>query len=135
MSTDPQKFGALLTMGTFFPCGSRVTCAPAPTDTDEDWLVLTEDAAAFREALFDAGYALGGSAILDCAIPLHASDRFSSYMLDEVNIIVTQDPVFFGKFVAATNMAKRFNLLEKRDRITLFQCALYDAEVVPNEPI
>jgi hypothetical protein len=129
MTDQHAKFGALLALGTFVPVGSRVTCNPAPTDTDEDWLVLTEDAGGFRLAVLDAGYEIGGSSVLDSIHPLDAADRFSSYMFCDVNLIVTQDPVFFGKFISATNMAKRFNLLEKHDRITLFQCALYDVEV------
>jgi hypothetical protein len=134
VQSDHIKFGLLLTLGTFVPVGSRVTCNPAPTDTDEDWLVLTTDMRRFRDVVFGAGYKLSGSEVRDASVPLDSSDRFSSYMLVDVNLIVTQDPIFFGKFLAATNVAKRFNLLEKRDRITLFQCALYDAEV-QNEPV
>jgi hypothetical protein len=123
--TDALKFGVLLAMGEFFPCGSRVTCNPPPVDTDEDWLVHTENALAFREVALDVGFNIGGSLFLDAQCPLNADDRFSSYMRGDENLIVTQDRHFFDKFKAASSVAKRLNLLDKADRIALFQAVLY----------
>ena len=110
----------------YAPVGSRRTCNPPPTDTDDDYLVLVKDHEWFRvQVLGELGFYLLGSAIVDAAEPLDAEDRFSSYMLGETNLIVTQDENFFNKFIAATSVAKRLNLLQKPDRIALFQAVLY----------
>lgn len=105
--------------------GSRVTCSPPPTDTDRDVLCLVASHSDFRELAFIFGFVLCGSHVLDAALPLDSDDRFSSYLKEEVNLIVTEDPVFFNKFMAATSVAKRLNLLDKNDRIALFQAVLY----------
>lgn len=46
-------------------------------------------------------------------------------MKGDVNLIVTQDNKFYDRFMAATSVAKRLNLLDKADRIALFQAVLY----------
>ena len=109
----------------FVPVGSRVTCDPAPTNTDQDYLVLTNDPYEFRAACFDAGFELGGSLELDAFLPLNETNRFSSYTLNDANLIVTTDTEFFKRFMAATSVAKHLNLLKKADRISLFQAVLY----------
>lgn len=42
-----------------------------------------------------------------------------------INVIVTPEMEFFDRFMAATELARRFNLMEKVDRIALFQAVLY----------
>lgn len=54
--------------------------------------------------------------------------RFQSFRCDDVNLIVTVDSEFYNRFVAATSVAMRLNLLEKSDRIALFQAVLYGNE-------
>lgn len=105
--------------------GSRVTCNPPPFNTDRDVLCLVADHAVFRDFVLACGFNMGGSELLDRSLALDGSDRFSSYTLDEINLIVTQDARFFDKFMAATSVAKRLNLLDKNDRIALFQAVLY----------
>lgn len=105
--------------------GSRVTCNPAPTDTDCDILVLVRDMGEFRDNAFEHGYEMDGSNVLDAALPLDGEDRFSSYSKRDVNLIVTEDKEFYRKFIAASSVAKRLNLLQKPDRIALFQAVLY----------
>jgi hypothetical protein len=41
------------------------------------------------------------------------------------NLIVTDDLEWHRRFVAATSIAKRLNLMAKADRIALFQAVLY----------
>lgn len=104
--------------------GSRVTCSPAPTDTDEDWLVLmrgnpSEDLAALgftkdKGPKFYTGSDAGG---------------FRSWRKGELNLITTEEPRFYDLFVTATALAKRYNLLAKGDRIALFQAVLYGVRV------
>ena len=109
----------------FEPVGSRVTCVPAPTDTDADYLLLVEDHSSFRIAIGEFYFTMDGSEVVDSLTPLDSADRFSSYSLGYINLIVTSDVVFFDKFMAATSVAKWLNLLDKQDRIVLFQAVLY----------
>lgn len=108
--------------------GSRVTCDPPPTDTDQDILVLV-DAFAFnakRRELSAAGWELGGSQVNigDMEDPAEMGS-FVSYRLGELNLILTSDGVYYEKFLAATSVAKRLNLLNKEDRIAVFEAVLY----------
>ena len=109
------------------PVGSRVTCNPAPTDTDRDWLVLVtagrfDD---FADALEAAGWVVGGSRIPNEANRLASCERFNSFVKGIDNIIATESPDFHSRFLAASTLARRFNLLDKKDRISLFQGVLY----------
>lgn len=105
--------------------GSRITCNPAPSDTDEDWLVYEDMFIGdpFTDKLTQAGFTLEGAPRF-----YTGSDRggFRSWRRGNLNIITTRDKEFFDKFLRATALAKRFNLMEKRDRIALFQVVLYD---------
>ena len=107
------------------PVGSRVTCNPAPTNTDIDWLVLTTPNLDLLEYLDALGWEWGGSQI-------HGSSRkdseFNSFKKDKFNLICTDDEDFYDKFVLASSVAKRLNLLEKSHRIILFQAILYGNE-------
>lgn len=110
--------------------GSRVTCFPAPMDTDCDWLVMLskEQVEAFENEMNVGGWALGGSDIPDASNLTPEADRFHSYTLREQNLIVTTSEVFHRRFLAATSVSKRLNLLIKDDRIALFQAVLYGNE-------
>jgi len=103
------------------PVGSRVTCSPAPEDTDEDWLCLALDLTSFVEAAKLEGYSFGGSG--------HSEEPMSFVSLkreaDRMNLIATACPTFCDAFVLATGLSKRFNLVNKADRIALFQAVLY----------
>lgn len=114
-------------------CGSRVTCVPAPTDTDQDVIVLVRDidATACRKGgrsyrryadeverpLADAGFECGGSGADD--------DDFESWTKGDINLILTADPDFYRRFVAATTVARHLNVLGKEDRKALFRAVLY----------
>lgn len=80
--------------------GSRITCDPAPIDTDQDYLAQ---------------------------VPM----SFQSFTLGKLNLIITFDPEFYRRFLAATGMAKHLNLLSKDDRVMLFQAVLYGNEPFP----
>lgn len=100
--------------------GSRVTCNPAPTDTDLDILVRVK-------SMFDAGEQLGRDGYKFCG-SLHDSQFFQSARKGEVNIIYTCDVDFYERFMAAHSVAKRLNLLKKDDRIALFRAVLYSEQ-------
>lgn len=110
------------------PVGSRVTCNPPPVGTDEDWLVLVAAATSLGNLDYDVrseGWRLGGSLDADENVPIPDDDRFWSYTKGEKNLIITRSPVFYKRFMAASSVAKRLNLLDKADRIALFQAVLY----------
>ncbi len=100
------------------PVGSRVTCNPPPTDTDEDWLCYVADIGAFGELAIRIGYIWEGGNNYEI-------EHFASLRNGNMNLIVTEDRLFFDKFIIATALAKRLNLLNKDDRIALFQGVLY----------
>lgn len=115
------------------PVGSRVTCDPAPGNTDADFLILLDNPTKsndvsdrFSGELRQWHWVIGGSKpvmVDDYEFP--ADEAFTSFTRGEINLIVTESPVFFKRFMAATAMAKRYNLLEKADRIALFQAVMY----------
>lgn len=111
------------------PVGSRVTCNPPVMDTDEDYLVLwPEDAVAtgaIVDQLKDDGWSLDGSFIADESDYRAESHKFQSYSRGRINLITTRSRQFFARFMAASSVAKRLNLLSKADRIMVFQAVLY----------
>jgi len=96
--------------------GSRVTCVPAPTDTDEDVLVLTDDITKFVHSCTKAGFKETGS---------YAGPAFYSLRQGEVNLIITDEEEFYDKFMLATHVCKSLNVLDKQHRIIVFQAILY----------
>lgn len=107
--------------------GSRVTCNPPPTDTDQDWLVLVDekDFDQFAQSLIQSGWEVGGSLIPNDANYLPPSQRFNSFTMGVDNIIATASTEFHDRFLSASATAKLLNLLKKEDRIALFQSVLY----------
>jgi len=110
--------------------GSRVTCNPPPMDTDEDHLVLVDDALKAVDTLKDFGFEFDSKKYSGMG-PL----GFVSLRFGELNYIVTEDKDFFTTFLSATALAKRFNLLKKEDRIALFDAVFarksFASEVLP----
>ena len=112
------------------PVGSRVVCDPPPVDTDADFLCLAKLGTSrdVEGILSSLSYEIGGSRdpLEDpLAALLSMSPEFTSYRRGEINLIVTESPVFFQRFLAATHVAKRLNLLNKDDRIALHRAVLY----------
>lgn len=111
------------------PVGSRVTCNPVPLDTDEDYLCMAKPLDEMGESYLDSvltddGWRLGGSKPTD-ETTVKADEQFWSYTKGEINLIITRSPVFFTRFLAATSVSKRLNLMVKADRIALFRAVLY----------
>lgn len=113
--------------------GSRVTCNPPPTDTDQDWLVLVDDKDfdKFAKDLIAQGWQVGGSLISNDANYLPPNQRFNSFTLGVDNVIATASQEFHDRFLSASATAKHLNLLNKEDRIALFQSVLYAAVCDP----
>jgi hypothetical protein len=51
--------------------------------------------------------------------------KFNSWRKGETNLIITGDFDFFRRYLSATEVAKKFNLMSKEDRVLLFQSVLY----------
>jgi hypothetical protein len=113
--------------------GSRVTCNPPPAGTDQDWLVLVprDKYDQFAALLIADGWEVGGSVIPVDDDYRNPHEKFNSFTKGEDNVIATGSEEFHRRFLAATATAKALNLLEKRDRINLFQAVLYAAVCDP----
>ncbi len=105
--------------------GSTVTCSPPPTDTDIDWLIQVTDLDQTSGFLERNGYVQDTGELNEDAAYEGIKDQFRSFRHGAINLIVTDDESFYDLFMLATGLAKRFNLLEKNDRIALFQGVLY----------
>lgn len=108
------------------PCGSRVTCDPAPADTDEDWLVAAppEERAIglLVSVLSEQGFKWeSGGEHYQQAV----AGTFMSWRKGDLNLIVSSSQDFLTRHRAATAVCKRLNLMDKQDRIALFQAVLY----------
>lgn len=98
------------------PYGSRIVCNLVLTDTDEDWIVLTQAHTVditllnlgFKRTDRDYGHEEHGHPI-------------RSYRSGDLNVLVTPDREFFRRTMEATRLATQFNLLKKTDRIALHE--------------
>ena len=113
------------------PVGSRHTCSPPPTNTDNDTLCWVEDARLFAEIAESHGFVAGHCGSDPSDNPNNAP--FLSLRQGDENLIVTEDYVFYRRFVAATAVAKSLNLMAKQDRIDLFQAVLYGNSPEPTK--
>ena len=104
------------------PVGSRVTCDPPVMNTDRDVLLLVDHLKRFCDAAgylwFQVAHSMAEKGV-SC---------FQSVKKGELNLIATDSDEFFKRFMAATYVAKRLNLLKRCDRVALFQAVLYGNE-------
>lgn len=110
--------------------GSRVICNPPPTDTDQDYVVLLKpnlDELEVVENFQDAGFDQDGDETYDILCEL-SSGGWASFRKDDINYIITYDEEFYNNFVTATDTAKALNLINKKDRVSLFKTLLYGTE-------
>ncbi len=108
------KFGAIAV-------GSRVTCRPAPTNTDQDYLVLDEmSSVEFSGWLIDQGFETTTD------FDYGEMAEFVSWRKGDINVIAAQSKDFWVKFLSASSVCKRLNLLRKPDRIAVFRSVLYN---------
>ena len=103
--------------------GSTVTCNPPPKDTDIDYLVLkTQPEGDLNELINEFGFGAEGLLSTSSKYP---ESEFASYRKGNINLIVARTECFYSMFIHATNISRTLNLLEKADRIKLFQAILY----------
>lgn len=127
MTDALKKEGAYWKELARHPTGSRFICDPPVLDSDNDWVILVEDLeyAKYKAARLDwysagSGYYREGSdhEELGPFVSMRHSEGNSNY-------IFTDDAEFYDRYVAATLLAKKHNLLNKVDRIQLFHTVLY----------
>jgi len=127
MTDAIKKEGAYWQEIARHPTGSRFICDPPVLDTDDDWIILVKDLeyAKYKAARLDwhsagAGYYREGSdhEELGPFVSMRHSEGNSNY-------VFTDDAEFYDRYVAATLLAKKYNLLNKPDRIQLFHAVLY----------
>ena len=112
----------LTSLGCFVELvGSRATCNPPPFDTDSDFLVASLNGLDLDGLLVNEGYYFEHGD----RYKLEDAKDFKSYRKDDINLIVSNNEDFIQKFRAATSVCKRLNLMNKSDRIALFQAVLY----------
>ena len=134
MKPIEEVFNTITAMGCEIePCGSRVTCNPAPKDTDQDFLVVVPSkmqvVSNLVSYLVEAGFNWEGSKHYQIV----AASDFMSWRRGDVNLIVTANSTFAMRHRVATYFCKRLNLLDKEDRIAAFQAILYGQIYNPKE--
>lgn len=102
-----------------YKTGSRVICDPAPEDTDEDWVIYPENYQHYVDDLLSDGWETYNNVN-------YVGELFTSLRKGDLNYIVVSTGEMYNKFVLATKVAKRLNLLKKEERILLFQAILYN---------
>lgn len=108
-------------------CGSRVTCREVPAGSDYDYLVEAHQGAISDIVLLlsQAGWNWEGHSEHYQSV---ASSDFMSWRREDVNLIITANAEFARRHRAATKVCTRLNLMDKADRIALFQAVLYGNE-------
>lgn len=119
------------------PTGSRVICDPPPEDTDEDWVLLTDDKSELITRLDRRGWDIGGSEQTSFERNVFTSFKKSMKGIPwKINVIITADPNFFWDFEKATRLCKKLNLLKKEDRVAVFKAIrdnIYPGDEVPEK--
>jgi len=128
MGGTPDMIAVAALATSVVPVGSRVTCFPAPVGTDEDYLVLVPfgKVGQLESLLLERGWSVGGSIVVGDTTMM---EGFKSWKHGDLNIIATSSHECHGKFMLATRIATRLNLMNKGDRIALFQTILYNREL------
>ena len=101
-----------------FPTGSSYICNPPVTNTDIDEMFLVDD-------LQEVNFQLTGLGWTKCGLEEETyqdkPSHWAAYRKENMNALLTTDLKYFMNFFKATEEAKHLNLLNKEDRIALFQ--------------
>lgn len=98
--------------------GSRVTCNPAPTDTDRDILVLCVEGESCD--LIHKIFQAGGE---PCGV-LDYGDDMKPVRLGEDNFLLTEDEDYYQKFCELTSVVRYLNIMDKPTRHHVFSAML-----------
>ena len=101
-----------------FPTGSNYICNPPVTNTDVDEIFLVDD-------LQEVNFQLTGLGWKKCGLEEETyqdkPNHWAAYRKENMNALLTTDLKYFMDFFKATEEAKHLNLLNKEDRVALFQ--------------
>ena len=102
-----------------FPTGSSYICNPPVTNTDVDEMFLVDD-------LQEVNFQLTGLGWKKC--DLDDDEKYSdkpshwaAYRKENMKALLTTNLKYFMDFFKATEEAKHLNLLNREDRVALFQ--------------
>lgn len=101
--------------------GSSYTCNPPVENTDVDFIIYTKHPKELLHWLDQQKFCPHNS-----DYPLEITGLFTSLKKENINLIITDQEKFYELFLTATQLAKKLNLLDKQQRITLFQYILYN---------
>ena len=102
-----------------FPTGSNYICNPPVTDTDIDQMFLVSNLEATHDFLIYGDW-------VPCSSDEYPLEKWAAYRKNKWNALITDNPNYFLKFHKATELAKERNLLNKEDRIKLFDEIMND---------
>lgn len=109
-----------------YQTGSSVICNPPVLDTDIDYIICDSkgrfDTQNLHKFLISNGFEMSCQDEEEYDLE---SEAFDCYRKDNINLIVTDNYEWYLKWVAATQIATRLNLIKKEDRIVLFKYILY----------
>ncbi len=106
-----------------YATGSRVICNPPVLDTDIDFIICERGGGIeLHKFLIKNGF---NKSCKDDEEYDMESEGFECYRKDNINLIITSNYNWYLKWVTATKLAKKLNLLEKEQRIALFKYVLY----------
>ena len=108
----------IFSMVSWHPAGSNYICTPPVTDTDIDYIIYVDDWNGAINWMTEHGFE-------SCGEDKYGGNQFHAFRRDELNYIITYDYIFYIRFVAATELAKRLNHKFKSDRVALFKDILY----------
>ena len=101
-----------------FPTGSSYICNPPVTNTDVDEMFLVDD-------LQEVNFQLTGLGWTKCGLEEETyqdkPSHWAAYRKENMNALLTTNLKYFMNFFKATEEAKHLNLLNKEDRVALFQ--------------
>lgn len=99
-----------------FPTGSNYICDPPVTDTDIDMMFYVEHIEDVQRTLHKLGWTS-----CDHSEGYDGYDDWRAYRKGNENALITTNLQYFNRFYQATELAKKKNLLNKEDRIKLFE--------------
>ena len=102
--------------------GSAFTCNPPVINTDIDFIILSYSWDKLGDWCTDVGFKTN--------FEDYELEEFRSYKRGVINLIVTEDPIWYKRFTKATELAKQLNLLDKQQRIDLFDFVMYESRIV-----
>lgn len=98
--------------------GSSVICNPPVLDTDEDWLILTENLKLLIGELVSEGWDTDTKSNYT-SIDFCSLKKYKNASL--INFIVMDNTLRYNAMCKATKVATELNLRNKEDRIQLFR--------------